>query len=202
MQHYKKKPIYIYILILTLCSTGGLQAWRILFDNFAVHIIHLDGHHIGIIQSVREIPWFLSFTVIYALLLIKEQRLAAFSVLLLGAGLFITGLLPSFQGIAFTTLIMSFGFHYFETCNQSLTLQHFSHEQAPLVFGKLRSYASLCNIAVSVSFLFIAPYFEYSSLYLLMGGTVMLITLLTFNTFPATDSPVPQQQKMILKKQY
>ena len=110
MQNFTKKPIYIYLLILTLCATGGLQTWRVLFDNFAVHIIHLDGHHIGVIQSIREIPGLLAFTVIYLLLFVKEQRFASFSVLLLGLGLSVTGLLPSFSGLIFTTLVMSFGF--------------------------------------------------------------------------------------------
>jgi len=202
MQTFTKKPIYIYILILTLCTTGGLQAWRILFDNFAVHIIDLDGHHIGIIQSVREIPGFFAFTVIYILLIIREQRLASLSVILLGSGLFITGLFPSFSGIIFTTLVMSFGFHYFETVNQSLTLQHFSHEQAPLVFGKLRAYASLCNIAVSIFFLSIAPYFSYNTLYLFLGTLIIAITLSTFKNHSETNSPVPQRKKIILRKQY
>ena len=202
MNTFTNKPIYIYILILTLCATGGLQTWRILFDNFAVRIIHLDGHHIGIIQSTREIPGFLAFTVIYILFLVREQRFASFSVMLLGLGVLITGLFPSFSGLVFTTLVMSFGFHYFETCNQSLTLQHFSHEQAPLVFGRLRAYASLCNIVVSVFFLLIAPYFAYNTLYLFLGSLIILITFFNLKRHTVTDSPVPQRKEMIFKKRY
>ncbi len=202
MQNFTQKPIYIYLLILTLCATGGLQTWRVLFDNFAVHIIHLEGHHIGVIQSIREIPGLLAFTVIYLLFFVKEQRFAAFSVLLLGLGLSITGLLPSFPGIIFTTLIMSFGFHFFETVNQSLTLQHFSHEQAPLVFGRLRAYASACNIAVSLFFLFIAPYFGYVTLYLFFGTILIASSLITSKKHTVIDTPVPQQQKIIIKRQY
>jgi hypothetical protein len=51
--------MYFYLLILTLWATGGLQAWRTLFDNFAVHVVGLNGSNIGIIQSLREIPVFL-----------------------------------------------------------------------------------------------------------------------------------------------
>ena len=202
MQNFKKNPIYIYILILTVLATGGLQVARIIFDNFAVRIIDLNGHHIGIIQSVREIPGLLAFAVIYILLFVKEQRLASLSVLVLGIGLSITGLFPSFPGLIFTTLIMSFGFHYFETVNQSLTLQHFSHKQAPLVFGRLRAYASLCNILVSIFFLIIAPHFGYNTLYLSLGGMIIVITLFNFKKHPVIDSPVIQHKKMILKKQY
>lgn len=202
MQNIKKNPIYLYILILTICATGGLQASRILFDNFAVRIIDLDGHHIGIIQSIREIPGFLALLVIYLLLFIKEHRLASLSVLLLGLGVALTGFFPSFAGLIFTTLVTSFGFHYYETTNQSLTLQHFSHGDAPLVFGVLRSYASACNIAISIFFLLIAPYFSYQSLYLFFGITVMVATLSTYRIHSINENPVVQKKGMVLRKRY
>ncbi len=202
MQNIKKNPMYLYILILTICATGGLQASRILFDNFAVRIIDLDGHHIGIIQSIREIPGFLALLVIYLLLFIKEHRLASLSVLLLGLGVALTGFFPSFAGLIFTTLVTSFGFHYYETTNQSLTLQHFNHGDAPLVFGVLRSYASACNIVISIFFLLIAPYFSYQALYLFFGITVMVVTLSTYRIHSIRENPVVQKKGMVLRKRY
>ena len=202
MQQIKKNPMYLYILILTLCATGGLQASRILFDNFAVHIIDLDGQHIGIIQSVREVPGFLAFLVIYLILLVKEHRLASLSVLILGLGVAITGFFPSFTGLIFTTLVMSFGFHYYETTNQSLTLQHFSHGEAPLVFGILRSYGAACNVVISVIFLLIAPFLNYQTLYLLVGLIIMIITLSTFRIQPVKKNTVRQRKGMVLRKRY
>jgi len=194
--------MYFYILILTLCATGGLQASRILFDNFAVHVIHLDGHHIGIIQSIREIPGFLALLVIYILLMVKEHRLASLSVLVLGLGVALTGFFPSFTGLIFTTLVMSFGFHYYETTNQSLTLQYFDHGEAPLVFGLLRSYGAACNVAISVIFLLIAPFFNYQTLYLLVGLIIIIITLTTFRIQPVNKNSVRQRKGMVFRKQY
>jgi len=202
MQNIKKNPMYLYILILTLCATGGLQASRILFDNFAVHVIHLDGHHIGIIQSIREIPGFLALLVIYILLMVKEHRLASLSVLLLGTGVALTGFFPSFTGLIFTTLIMSFGFHYYETTNQSLTLQYFDHGEAPLVFGLLRSYGAACNVAISVIFLLIAPFFNYQTLYLLVGLIIIIVTLTTFKIQPVNKNSVRQRKGMVFRKRY
>ena len=125
MKRHAHYPMYRYLMILTIASTIGLQAWRTLFDNFAVHVCHLEGVHIGILQSVREIPGFLALLAIYLLLFIKEHRLSALSVIILGLGVSVTGFFPSWMGLIFTTLIMSFGFHYFETTNQSLSLQYF-----------------------------------------------------------------------------
>ena len=47
--------MFRYLAVLTIASVAGLQTWRTLFNNFAVEIAHLNGIHIGVIQSVREI---------------------------------------------------------------------------------------------------------------------------------------------------
>jgi hypothetical protein len=146
-----KDPMYRYLLVLTVASAIGLQGWRTLFNNFAVEIAGLNGSQVGIIQSVREIPGFLALLVVYVLLVMREHRLSAVSILCLGVGVGITGLMPTMGGIVVTTLIMSFGFHYYETTNQSLTLQYFDKATAPIVFGRQRSYAAATNIAVGLA---------------------------------------------------
>jgi len=202
MQSIKRNPMYFYLLILTLCATGGLQAWRTLFDNFAVNAVGLNGGHIGIIQSLREVPGFLALLVVYALLFVKEHRLAAVAVLILGIGVALTGQFPSFYGLIFTTLMMSFGFHYFETTNQSLTLQYFPKEISPVVFGRLRSMASVCNIVVGLFFLTFSPYLSYVHLYLFFGALIIfsVIWLSKFN--PASTNLPAQSKKMIVRKRY
>lgn len=196
------KPIYIYLLVLTVCATSGLHIWRTLFDNFSVHVIGLDGEHIGLLQSVREIPGFLALLVVYVLLLVREHRIAALSVLFLGVGVAITGLLPSFGGIMFTTLLMSFGFHYFETTNQSLTLQYFDKRQAPLVFGRLRAVASASNIVVSLLILALAPVLDYNQLYALFGILIVCCSFWALNQDPTEPNITKQNKQMIFRKKY
>jgi hypothetical protein len=194
--------MYIYLMVLTICSTMGLQAWRTLFDNFAVNVINLSGHHIGALQSIREIPGFLSLFVVYFLFIIKEHRLSALSVLLLGCGVAATGFFPSFYGLIFTTLLMSFGFHYFETTNQSLTLQYFDTTQAPLVFGRLRSLASASNIFTGAVFFLLAPLLTYKQLYLLFGCVIVCASLWALSKNPTHTGIALQHKKMILRKKY
>jgi hypothetical protein len=50
-EHAKKNPMYLYLIVLAICSTMGLQAWRTLFNNFAVEAAGLNGQHVGMIQS-------------------------------------------------------------------------------------------------------------------------------------------------------
>jgi hypothetical protein len=199
---YSLNPMYGFLLLLTICSTAGLHVWRTLFDNFAVHVVNLNGSHIGVLQSVREIPGFLALLVVYALLIIKEHRLSALSVLLLGIGVVLTGMLPSFYGLIFTTLIMSFGFHYFETTNQSLTLQYFDKGTAPLVFGKLRSFAAGTNVVCGLTIIALAPHLDYRQLYLLFGLLIVGAALWAFTRNPVDTTLPPQHKEMIIRKRY
>jgi len=194
--------MYRYLAILTISSTVGLQAWRTLFDNFAVNMAGLDGKHVGLIQSVREIPGFLALLAIFVMLLIREHRLSALSVLCLGIGLGSTGFFPSYTGLICTTLVMSFGFHYFETTNQSLTLQYFDRNTAPRVFGKLRSLAAASNICVGILIYLLSDMLDYAQIYLLVGGLIMVVGIWAFFQDPSDRNIAPQHKKMIFRRKY
>ncbi len=202
MTELRNNQMFRYLLVLTVISTVGLHVWRTLLDNFAVNVIGLNGSHIGFLQSIREVPGFLALLVVYVLLVVKEHRLSSFSVLLLGIGVASTGFLPSFYGLVCTTLIMSFGFHYFETTNQSLTLQYFDTFTAPIVFGRLRSLASAGNIVAGGTVFILAPFLSYSQIYLLFGGLVMTAALWGLSQNPTRKDLVPQRKTMVLKKKY
>ena len=198
----KNNPMYKYLLLLVVASTAGHQGWRTLFNNFAVDTVGIDGLQMGIIQSVREMPGFLTFLVIYVLLFMREERLSAWGILLMGVGIGMTGLLPSFQGVILSIFIMSLGFHYFETTNQSLTLQYFNKKEAPLVMGRLKSYAGLANIVVGISVWFVSDYFPMSTIFMTVGVLVVLVGLYALTRHPAdADKPV-QKKKIIIKKEY
>jgi MFS family permease len=204
MKDIKKNPMFRYLMVLTIFSTVGLQTWRTLFNNFAVEVVGLEGSHIGVIQSVREIPGFLALLVVFFLLIMKEYRLSALSIFILGAGVAVTGLLPFYGGVIFTTLVMSFGFHYYETTNQSLTLQHFDKDASPWVFGKQRSFAAASNVVIGVVIYLVEPLLSYKQMYLIFGGMIMAVAVWALFQDPVDRDryTVPQRKKMILRKRY
>ncbi len=202
MQSVKQTPMYRYLMVLTIASAVGLQTWRTLFDNFAVQTAGLDGQHIGMIQSVREIPGFLTFLAVFAIIFIREHRLSALSVVFMGAGVAITGLFPSYSGLMLTTLLMSTGFHYYETTNQSLTLQYFNRDVSPWVFGRIRSLGAASNIGVGILIFCIAPVLSYTGIYLVLGAGIALAGLWAFFQDPSDRDIVPQHKRMIFRKKY
>jgi Major Facilitator Superfamily len=194
--------MYRFLMVLTITSTMGLQAWRTLFDNFSVRVVGLNGDQVGFIQSIREIPGFLALLAVFVIMLIKEHRLSALSVLILGIGVAVTGLFPSFGGLLATTLVMSFGFHYFETTNQSLTLQYFDINTSPWVFGKLRGLSAASNIGIGIFIYLVASYLSFTQLYLLIGGLIAVTGIWGLFQNPADRDIVPQHKKMIFRKKY
>ena len=202
MMPLKQNPMYRFLMVLTISSTVGLQAWMTLFNNFAVEQVHLTGEQVGMIQSIREIPGFLALLAVFVMMVIREHRLSAISILFLGTGLALTGLFPTYAGLMVTTVVMSFGFHYYETTNQSLTLQYFDQQKSPVVFGRLRSIAAAANIGIGIFIFLISSFLGFKEIYLIIGGLVMAVGVWAFTRNPVSKHIVPQHKKMIFRKKY
>ncbi len=189
-------------MLLVIAATAGHQGWRTLFNNLAVEEVGINGFQVGVIQSVREIPGFLALLVVYLLLVIKEHRLSAISVLFVGLGVGLTGFFPSFYGLIFTTLIMSVGFHYFETTNKSLTLQYFSIEKSPFVFAKQKSWTAIANISMGAFIFGISHVLSLQSSFILIGLVVFAMGVWALFWKPTDKNIIPQNKGMVLRKRY
>jgi len=199
---YKENPMYSYLVMLVMASAIGYQGWQTLFNNFAVDTIGLNSLQVGAIQSVKEIPGFLTFFAVFILLIVAEHRFAALSIIILGIGNIMVGIFPSFSGLLMTTLTLSIGFHYFETCNQSLTLQYFAGERVPIVLAKLKSYTAMGNIGVGIFIWIISKYLVINNIFIIIGVVVILIGLYSFTKNPLDKTLPLQHKKLIIRKKY
>ena len=98
----------------------SFATWQTLIDNFAIHRAAFTGAEIGMLQSLREVPGFLAFAVVFLLLVMREQSIAFVALALLGVGTALTGWFPTVLGLYCTTVLMSIGYHYYETMQMSL----------------------------------------------------------------------------------
>ncbi len=202
MEHLKENPMYKFLLILVICATAGLQGWMALFTNYAKEVVGVNGFQIGISQAVREIPGFLSFLVIYVLFIFKEHRLSAWSVVLLGIGVAMTGFFSSFTGLLMATFIMSIGFHFFETTNKSLTVQYFDTTESPVVFARLRGYGALANIVVGSIIWGLTFVLPYLYTFLILGVFISISGAYMLFIDPIKKVVPHQEKKLVLKKKY
>ena len=197
------KPEYLLVLM-TVAASLAFSVWQVLLNNFAIEQAAFTGREIGLLQSLREIPGFLAFTAVFVLLVLKEQTFALLSVGLLGIGVALTGFLPSEYGLYFTTVLMSLGFHYFYTVQQSLTLQWIDIVHAPLVMGRLSAASSVAALVTFGGVWLGMEYLDasYRWLYFVAGGLTVLLAVVAWLAFPDFPSKYPQRKHLLMRKRY
>jgi hypothetical protein len=198
----QNRPMYLFLIGLAVLSALGFQGWRTLFNNYAVEIAQVTGQQMGVIQGLREVPGFLALLVIYLLLFVREHRLAVLSLMVMALGVIMTGLMPTYVGLVTATLVMSFGFHYYETLNQSLTLQYFDTTQSPVVMGRLRAAGSAANIVIGLIFLVAVHHATYQTLYVTLGVFIMGAAACFLLVNPTRRDLPLQRKNMVLRRRY
>ena len=196
-------PILMLVLM-SIATPIAFNGWSALLNNFVVERANFTGVEIGILQSIREIPGFLAFTIIFVLLIIKEQSFSVIALALMGLGVALTGYFPSVYGLYFTTIIMSTGFHYFETVKNSLSLQWLSKDEAPQVLGKLIAIGSITSLILygAIWFFLEILYIDYLYIFLFCGIVCIGVAIYLQISFPIFKPKNTQHKKIILRKKY
>ena len=194
----------ILLFIMAAAMSLSFGTWMALLNNFTIERAAFTGVEIGILQSLREIPGFLSFAVVFVLVLMREQTLALVSLLLLGIGTAATGYFPSAIGLYATTVLMSTGFHYYETVNQSLQLQWFDKTTAAHNMGRMVAIGSFASLLAFGLVWLMLDIFNVTmeTVYLVSGGATVAIAVFCWLVFPHFPQKVEQHKKIILRKRY
>ncbi|MFT6131629.1 MFS transporter [Shewanella sp. Arc9-LZ] len=192
------------LLWMTFVMSMVFAVWQALLNNFVIERAAFTGAEIGLLQSLREVPGFLAFTAVFVLLLIKEQTFALSSLALLCIGVGITGWFPDVIGLYLTTILMSIGFHYFETINQSLTLQWVDKADAPGFMGKALAWRSAAALVGYGSIWLIMNWLslDYIWMYSIIGGCGLVMVFIMAVYFPRFAIGSIQHKHLILRKRY
>ena len=182
----------------------AFSVWSALLNNFVIQIADFDGSDIGLLHTVREVPGFLAIGVILIIMFLREQTLGLISLALLGVATALTAYFPSVSGLLIITLISSFGFHYFETVNQSLQLQWLPKEKAPQIIGWLVGAGSIATLVVYLGIIIGWQKLElsFNFIYLTSGGLTALIAILCLLFFPTFKTETKQITKLVLRRRY
>ena len=182
----------------------AFSVWSALLNNFVIQIADFDGSDIGLLHTVREVPGFLAIGVILIIMFLREQTLGLISLALLGVATALTAYFPSVSGLLIITLISSFGFHYFETVNQSLQLQWLPKEKAPQIIGWLVGAGSISTLIVYLGIIIGWQKLElsFNFIYLTSGGLTALLAILCLLFFPTFETETKQITKLVLRRRY
>lgn len=194
----------VLLMLMVAGNAIAFSTWSALLNNFAIEGASFTGKEIGILQSIREIPGFLAFTAIFLYFVWREQTFAWLALGLCGIGTAITGFFPTPLGFYITTFVMSVGFHYFETVNQSLALQWLPKAEAPRQLGRIIAAGSFATI-LAYGLIFLTwklLHLDFASVYLAGGGVTVLIALVCWLGFPKFREETPQRKHLFMRKRY
>ena len=182
----------------------SFATWQALLNNFAIERAAFSGADMGVLQSLREVPGFLAFAVVFLLIVLREQTLALVALLLLGVGTALTGWFPSVLGLWFTTIVMSLGYHYYATVEMSLALQWTETDRTAVMLGRLIAVGSATSI-VAFGLIWLAfdtAGLDFRWVYMIGGGVTVAVVAVGWLVFPRFPETVEQRRRMVLRKRY
>ena len=200
-----------FLVIASIAVPIGLSTWQALINNYAVEQVGFTGLENGLMQSFREVPGFLAFTTVFFLLAMREQTFAVLALATFGLGITITGLLPSVIGLYCAVVLMSFGFHYFETVKAVALIAVAPQRSSPQIAGS--SLLSVGSVSALLTFLCILALVEgpklfgyegldFLPIFAVAGGIVLALVIYLQLAFPKIESSVPQRKHLVMRARY
>lgn len=198
-----RRPISLLFLF-AFAMPIAYSTWSALLNNFVIEAAGFSGVEIGWLHTVREIPGFLAVGVIGLIIFIREQVLGLIALLLLGVSTAITAWFPSLTGLLTITMLSSFGFHYFETVNQSLQLQWIEKERAPQVLGWIVGIGSAAALIAYGAVVLTWKAFDlsYNIVYMVSGGFTAAVAVFCYFAYPRFEALHSQKKSIVLKQRY
>ncbi len=204
LHRLRQLPPEMLLYLMAAAVPLSFATWRALLNNFAIEEAGFDGIAMGTLQSLREVPGFLAFGAVFLLAWMREKTLVVLSLIALGIGTAVTGFLPSVMGLYFTTVLMSLGFHYAETLQQSLSMQLISKEKMPEVLGRQIAVGSFTGLFVFALLWLLLDrlHLDYPLIYLGGGLATVALALVIWRGFPHYRGEAEQHTHLVLRKHY
>ena len=202
-KEYLRTPVGFLILV-SIAMPIAMSGWLALLNNFVIERANFSGAEIGWLHTVREIPGFLTLSIVFVLPFIREQRLIILSLITLGGAVAMVGYYPIFTGLMITTLVSSIGFHYFEAAQQTLQLQWLDKKKAPQILGWLLAASSGASLLTFGTIAIIYSYFDvtYKQMYIYCGSITIFLAVIAFIFWPKYPTAKQLTKKVIIKKAY
>jgi len=195
------RRMLVYLVVSNFMLYFGFRVWQTMFNNFAVEEMGVGPVSMGWIQAVRELPGLMGFLVGFLALFLSEVRIMALSVILLGIGSFMTGQSANTTFLLVSTLVMSFGFHFFYPTNTAVVLMAVEKQHTPKALGQLRSLGAVAALLAAGTVYLLAGRWGYRLLFMAVGGLVAVGGLLLLPLSNAQGG-LPPRRRIILRRRY
>ncbi len=202
MKLFEKKQVNLLAIALnTFTLFFGFTVWRVIFNNFAKEVLDITPAQIGIIQSVREVPGLLGFTVGALAIYLAEVKIATLSIVVLGLGLILVGYSNSVLMLGAGTLVMSIGFHAFLSSNDALLLHFIKTKESGKAQGKIKSTESAAGVIATLGVFATTLFLGYTEVLTVFGALVVIAGV--YFSFTLKDNRAKEEErKVTLKRKY
>jgi predicted MFS family arabinose efflux permease len=197
----ENRRMLVYLVVSNLMLYFGFNIWQAMFNNFAVEEMGIGPGSIGWIQALREVPGLMGFLIGLLALFLSEVRIMALSVVLLGIGTFLTGQAHNVVFLLASTVVMSFGFHFFYPSNNAVVLMAVEKQHAPRTLGQLSSLGAIAAILATGAVYLLAGPWGYRRLLMVVGGLVAAGGLLLLPLGNAKEG-LPPRRRVVVRRRY
>jgi predicted MFS family arabinose efflux permease len=198
----ENRRLLVFIIISNFLVNFGFQVWQTLFNNFAVEDLGAGPAAVGLIQAVREIPGLLGFALAFIAIYISEIRIMSLSIILLGAGVLLTGQSQTILFLGFATFLMSVGFHFFYPCSSAVVLMVMQKRDTARTLGNLGSLGSIAAVVGTLLVMLTAARISFQTLYLGVGLLVIVGGIVLLILFSGRPMGLPSGRKVTLRRRY
>jgi len=198
---HRNRRLFVFLVVANFLLQFGHQIWQATFNNFAVERIGIGPDAVGWIQSVREIPGLLVIGLALLALFFSELRIIAASIVLLGAGILLTGQATTVPMLLAATLVMSTGFHFFGPAANSVLMMTAEKTEAPRALGWMRAIAAGAGAIGTIVILVLVDRIGYPALFL-STGVVLIVGGVALFRMGSGGHKLPPRRKARFRRRY
>jgi predicted MFS family arabinose efflux permease len=189
------------IVAIDFVTFFAFAIWQVLFNNYSRETFGATASQIGIIQAVREVPGLLGFGVGLLAMFASELRISTISIAINGLGLIIAGTANSIWMLGVGTLVMSTGFHYFVSANQSLLLNYIRGHESGRLQGVMASWEAMAGVAGTIVVFLLSFVFGYRMI-LVSTGAAFVVAGIVLSFLFKGNRAAGETSKFSMKKSY
>ena len=188
---------------LTFLFGFGFATYNGVFQNFLRDVIHADALQLGGLESLREVPGFLTAITTGGLVAFAEARVAGLGLAITGVGIGLTGLLHNYTSLVLASVFWSAGFHLYATVSPAITLALAKGKEGGRHLGRISAIGSAATLSALLFSWVVARMHRhprYPGFFFLAGGLTLAAACLTLGLSPhAQGAP---RTRFVIRKEY
>ena len=133
-----------------LAMNAGLAAYSALYTNFVSDDLHIRAVDLGLVESLREVPGFLTVVLAALTVRVRESHVTAAALLVMGLGMMSYIWAHDLTGLIAASLFWSLGFHLFAPLSNGLILSQAKDGKRGKFMGQSNMVAAIGTLLATL----------------------------------------------------